>query len=234
MHATAVTEMAGVATGAAAIRHSHRCLPVPAGLDRWLPDGGLVRGRTMACAGGAAISLALALAAPATQRGSWLALVGVPGVGPEAAAELGVALERVVRVDVGTGGATAWAERVVAALDGFELILTQTPRSVGDRVVRQVRQRLQARGGVLVDLIPEVDRRRGVGSSGAEVAMTAQPLAWTGIGAGHGHLRARRVAVTVSGRRAPRPVRFEAWLPGPSGGFELIDPGPHADGTHSE
>ena len=46
-----------------------------------------------------ATSLALAVAAEATAAGAWLAVVDVPWLGVEAAAELGVPLERLVRVD---------------------------------------------------------------------------------------------------------------------------------------
>ena len=49
----------------------------------------------------AATSLALALAVEATAAGAWLAVVDVPWLGVEAAAELGVPLERLVRVDPG-------------------------------------------------------------------------------------------------------------------------------------
>ena len=66
-----------------------------------LPDAGLVRGRVVGCTGPAAMSLALALAARATVTGSWLAAVGVPMLGVEAVAELGVPLSRLVVDRVG-------------------------------------------------------------------------------------------------------------------------------------
>ena len=78
-----------------------RTLPVADPLVPLLPDGALARGRAVACRGIAATSLALALAAEATAAGAWLAVVDVPWLGVEAAAELGVPLERLVRVEPG-------------------------------------------------------------------------------------------------------------------------------------
>ena len=76
-----------------------RTLPVAGPLIPLLPDGALPRGRAVSCRGIAATSLAVALAAEATVAGSWLAVVDVPWLGVEAVAELGVPLERLVRVD---------------------------------------------------------------------------------------------------------------------------------------
>src|SRR6187399_2591668 len=89
-----------------------RTLPVVAPLAPLLPDGALTRGRTFACSGVAATSLSLSLAVEAVTAGGWLAVVDLPWVGIEAAAELGVALERLVRVDGGS-----WAETVAALVD---------------------------------------------------------------------------------------------------------------------
>ena len=174
-----------------------------------LPDAGLVRGRVVGCAGPAAMSLALALAARATTTGSWLAVVGVPMLGVEAVAELGVPLSRLVTVD-SDGRPAAWAERVGAAADGFDLILTRPPAGA-DRVVRKVRQRLQARGVVLIAVGPTSP---GIG---CDVEFTTTATAWDGLGQGHGSLVGRRATVRVGGRRVPRPVEYELWLPGPNG-----------------
>lgn len=174
-----------------------------------LPDAGLVRGRVVGCAGPAAMSLALALAARATTTGSWLAVVGVPMLGVEAVAELGVPLSRLVAID-SDGRPAAWAERVGAAADGFDLILTRPPAGA-DRVIRKVRQRLQARGVVLIAVGPSSP---GIG---CDVEFTTIATAWDGVGQGHGSLAGRRATVRAGGRRVPRPVECELWLPGPNG-----------------
>ena len=65
-------------------------LPIAPSFAPLFADGGLVRGRTVACTGDAALSTALALAASATRLGSWLAVIGVPQLGVGAAIEAGV------------------------------------------------------------------------------------------------------------------------------------------------
>jgi hypothetical protein len=212
-----------------------RLLPVDPVLGELLPEGGLVRGRVIGCAGDAATSLALALAARASAAGSWLAIVGplgVPGlpsarsassassatIGVEAAAELGVAIERLVLVDADPGRPQEWAERVAAAADGVEMVLTCPPVGA-DRVLRLVRQRIQARGAVLIT----VGAGSGAGAgAGVDLVVEARTVAWEGIGEGAGRLCRRRVALCVTGRRAPRPVRGECWLPGTSGALEAV------------
>jgi hypothetical protein len=213
-----------------------RLLPVDRVLGELLPEGGLVRGRVIGCAGDAATSLALALAARASIAGSWLAVVGpigVPGlpssrscapvtatIGVEAAAELGVAIERLVLVDADPGHPREWAERVAAVADGVEMILTCPPVGA-DRVLRLVRQRIQARGAVLLTV--------GGSGAGADLLVEARTVAWEGIGEGAGRLCRRRVALCVTGRRAPRPVSGECWLPGASGALEAVRPVEHDD-----
>jgi hypothetical protein len=229
-----------------------RLLPVDPVLAALLPDAGLVRGRVVGCAGDAAMSLALALAAGASAAGSWLAVVGPvaggagaigPGmVGVEAAAELGVAVERLVVVDADPARPQEWAERVAATADGVELILTSLPVGA-ERVLRQVRQRVQARGAVLlvvgtvdtvgtVGTVGTVDTVGTVGgraAAGVDVVVEARTVAWEGIGEGTGRLCRRRVEVVVAGRRTPRPVRGACWLPGTSGVIEPIRSIEHDD-----
>ena len=178
----------------------------------------LGRGRSVGCEGVTATSLALALAAEATATGAWLAVVDVPWLGVEAAAELGVPLERLVRVDPGRGSQSgAWAELMAAVLDGFELVVTRVPARVDAGTVRRVQARVQARGAVVLL----------VGTTRAwstDVTLRATRSTWEGVADGHGHLRARRVAIEAAGRRIPRPRQAELWLPGPGGCVALAPP----------
>jgi hypothetical protein len=196
-----------------------RTLPVAGPLQPLLPEGALARGRTVACRGVAATSLAVALAAEAAAAGAWLAVVDVPWLGVEAVAELGVPLERLVRVDPGeTDGSFggAWADLVAAVLDGFELVVTRVPRRLSPAVLRRVLARVQARESVLL----------AVGEPGPlvpDVAIDASAAVWEGVADGWGHLRGRRVTVTAAGRRVPRPRRVELWLPGPDGVVAAVE-----------
>ncbi len=204
--------LATAATGTVALAElapAHdRCLPVAAALIDLFPERGLRRGHVIACTGPAATSLALALVATPAAAGAWVAAVGLPGLGVEAAAELGVPLERFVLVSAAASPAQ-WAERVAAAADGFELVLTAPPRGA-ERAGRQVRQRVQARGAVLVTV--------GSGATfGSDVELDTTECRWSGLGAGHGCLLGRRLTVTASGRRVPRPRTAGLWLPSPDG-----------------
>lgn len=181
-----------------------------------LPDAGLVRGWIVGCTGPAAMSLALALSSRMVATGSWLAAVGVPMLGVESAAELGVPLSRLVMVAT-DGRPTTWAERVAVAADGFDLILTQPP-SGAERVVRKVRQRLQARGVVLLAVGPTTP---GVS---CDIEFTTIAVDWAGLGDGHGSLKGRLARVRVGGRRLPRAVECDLWLPAPHGRVDVVDP----------
>lgn len=179
------------------------------------PGGVLVRGWTVGCHGPAAVSLASALVAGAVGAGSWVAVVGIPTFGVESAAELGVDLTRVVAVAVPSGSPSDWAERVAAAMDGFDLVITTPPPRVPDRLARTVQQRCRARGAVLVVVAPT-----GVGSVSSaagtvptDARLSVSSVAWDGTSGGAGRLLRRKVTVTADGRRIPRPVVRELWLP---------------------
>ncbi len=190
-----------------------RTLPVTDPFVPLLPDGALARGRAVSCRGIAATSLAVALAAEATTAGAWLAVVDVPWLGVEAAGELGVPLERLVRVEP---AASEWADLVAAVLDGFELVVTRIPRRLNAATLRRVQARVQAREAVLI-VVGEP------GPLSADITMEASSPVWEGVEHGWGHLRGRRVTVSSTGRRVPRPRRAELWLPGPDGTVAVAD-----------
>ena len=196
-----------------------RTLPVPEALGDLLPHGGLARGTTVATGGVAATSLALALAGPVTVAGSWVVVVGLPQVGLLAAAELGVDLERVLLV--AEPGPAAWATTVAALLDAVEIVLVRPPSQVGVSVQRRLTSRARDRGSVLL----QVGGHTGAWAQAPDLVVSASAATWAGLGPGHGRLRARRVEVTVTGRRgADRPRRATLWLPGPDGTITLADP----------
>jgi hypothetical protein len=203
---------------AAANLSRSRMLPVVDPLASLLPEGGLVRGRAVACGGAAAMSLAVSLAVAATASGSWLAVVGVPTLGLEAAEEFGIPLERVVGVDLPTSDdSERWAELVAATFDGFEVVITAVPRNLNAVLARRVQARMQSRQAVMI----------AVGVAGlfsVDVELHADEPRWEGVAAGWGHLRGRRVAVSSSGRRVPRPHRVSLWLPSPDGTVQVAEP----------
>lgn len=208
-------------------------LPVLGPLRPLLPEGGLRRGTTVTVEGApGATSLALALGAAASAAGSWTAAVGLPALGWLAAAELGVALERVVVV---SPPPAAWATVVAAMLDAVDLVWAGLPPRLSAGDARRLVARARERGSVLVPLA-----RPATGASGrpagwpspALVRLAVSSPAWTGpAGAGAGRLEARRVEVVATGRgAAARERRLALWLPGPDGGVAPI-PAPAPDPT---
>ena len=207
-----------------------RTLPVDDALRGLLP-GGLPRGVTVAVSGSAARSFALALTAAASREGSWLAVVGVPGLGWRAAAELGVAVNRVVVVEV--PDATRGADCVAAALDGFDVVLIGAEAPLASAAERRLGARARERGSVLVGVHePWVgsrwagpQRTTGAFAGGADVRAVVEGDGWDGLGDGTGRLRARQVRVAVEGKRLPgRRHRADLWLPDPDGEVREVEP----------
>ena len=208
---TGALSVAGVRHGVGPLA-TERVLPVPHSCAGLFPEGGLVRGRTLACVGPAARSLGFALLAPSVAAGAWVAAVDLADLGVEAMTEAGVPLQRVIRVDAAAGGADAarWAERVGATLDGFEVVLLPD-RRLPDGLWRRLVQRVRSTGAVVIVLAP---------SSPAlavdTVVVTDRP-GWVGVGRGTGRLLGRRVEVVRDGRRSPRRLAAQLWLPHPAG-----------------
>jgi hypothetical protein len=198
-------------------------LPVLDPLRPLLSDAGLRRGTAVTVEGApGATTLALALGAAASAAGSWAAAVGLPSLGWLAAAELGVALERVVMV---SPPAAAWATVVAALLDAVDLVWAGLPPRLAAGDARRLVARARERGSVLIPVAGRTagwsGRPAGAGwPSPAPVRLAVAAPAWTGpAGAGAGRLQARRVEVTATGRGAvARERRVALWLPGPDGG----------------
>lgn len=173
-----------------------RMLPVHQALAGLFPRGGLRRGSTVVVRG--STSLLFALLARATETGSWAALVGMPDLGLKAAAELGVAVDRLALVR----HPGADLPRVVAALlDGIDLVAVD-PSRLTDSQIHRLSARARHRGAVLL----------ATGAwPGADLELAPDVTSWSGLGDGHGHLTAREVHIRASGRgSAARPT--DAWL----------------------
>lgn len=180
---------------------SDRLLPVQAQLRDLLPGYGLRRGSTVAITGDVpgTMSLLLALLAETSRAGSWCAVVGLPALGLAAAAETGIALDRLAVVP--SPGAE-WPNVVAALLDGFDVVVTAVGR-VTASVCAQMAARARQRGSVLVPF--------GAGWDGAEVTLSPVESGWLGIGEG----ASRKMTIAARGRgAAARSRRAQVWLPG--------------------
>ncbi|GDY29247.1 hypothetical protein GTS_08800 [Gandjariella thermophila] len=241
----------GVATAAQA-RAAGRVLPVPAELAGLLPWGGLRRGSTVPVRG--STSLLLALLATATAEGSWAAVVGVPDLGLLAAREFGVAVHRLALVPrpgaefpsvvaalldgvdlvaAAPPGNAALPERGVPAGEGgpAEAVRPLSPISAerrdaagsgaggafDSRMARRLSARARQRGAVLLPLGPW---------PAPDVELICTDGRWSGMGAGHGFLRRRRVRVLSRGRGvAARPRRADVLLPAEGGALGPAEAG---------
>ena len=196
------TELVGPGTTLAV----ERLLPVVPALEPLLPGRGLRRGTTVTVTRSAA--LALALVAGASAAGSWVAAVGLPDLGIVAAAESGIALERLALVPV--PGARVWPTVVAALLDAVDVVLVRSPPRLPAAQARRLAARARERGAVLVPI--------GAWSQPADLRLAVTSSTWQGLGQGHGHLRARQAEVSISGRgAATRERRVLLWLPSHNG-----------------
>jgi hypothetical protein len=179
-------------------------LPVLPAFRELLPGGGLQRGSVVTS--GEWGLLSLALAAGAVADGAWCAIAGVPAVGVRATAQAGLDPDRVLLVaDPGPG----WAQVVASLLDGFDIVLLRPPEQPSAQLRRKLEAAARRYGSVLVI----------AGDwPGAQSRLLVTDAEWTGIGMGHGRLRARKAQVIASGRGAGERARSAwLWLPGPDG-----------------
>jgi hypothetical protein len=216
-------------------------LPVLPALRELLPRGGLTRGSVVTVAEFGL--LALALAAGASADGAWCGIAGVPEAGVLAAAGLGLDAERTLLVpDPGH----AWPQVVASLLDGCELVLLRpppqvpspgTPRAPGTPGTPETLGAPEAMGvrgapGAQIRQRLEATLRRGQGVllvvgdwPGAQVRLRVLTQGWTGLGDGHGRLRACCAQVMADGRgEAAVPRTRWLWLPAEDGRVTLAEP----------
>ncbi|HMD45486.1 MAG TPA: hypothetical protein VKG43_04970 [Acidimicrobiales bacterium] len=187
-----------------------RLLPLTGPLRPLFAHGGLRRGSTVLVTGvpgGGATTLALSLLVGTSRAGGWCALVGTAHPGVVAMAELGLDLARVAIVPV---PAAAWAEAAGQLLGGVDVVLVRPPGRVRLTAGRHLSARARERQSTLVVLAAGP----GDWPEAPDVTLRASGARWEGIGRGHGHLRARRTTVEVTGRRGgDRAAAHALWLP---------------------
>jgi hypothetical protein len=184
-----------------------RAIPTHSALADLLPGGALAAGGAYAVR--ASTTLALGLLQGPSAAGAWCAAVGVPDLGAEAAAGMGLDLDRLVLVP---HPGDRWLTVVSALVDVVSVVLVRPPSRGGRALVTEaaagrIASRLRTREAVLVAL-GEWPR--------ADASLAVTESSWAGIGAGHGHLTGRRVTVASSSSAwAGRTRSRRLWLPGP-------------------
>ncbi len=228
-HADVVRDLQARIRSMQRTRLDTRSLPTHPALGELLPGGALEAGGSYAV--GDSTMLALALLQGPSAAGSWCAVVGVPDLGVEAAAGLGIDLERLVLVP---HPGEQWLSVVSALIDVVPVVLVKPPTRegrvrIGDAAASALASRLRQREAVLVSLgeWPRSDAR-----------LTVTESNWAGIGAGFGHLAARQVTVSsTSSSWAGRAKSRRLWLPGPDQRMDTVvarDAAPRVDADRPE
>ena len=203
-----------------------RRIPVEGALAPLLPEGSIRRGTAVAVGGHGSMTLATALAAEASQRGSWVAAVGMADLGVAALAERGIDLDRWALVDLPAAGrhSSTAADVLGAAVGGFDLVLLGPATRVAGVTARRLLARMREHGASLICALGGASTDIVSGLQ-PEVRLMIEQTRWTGIDGGHGRLMARRAEVTVGGRgAASRPRRMLVWLPSEDGRVACADP----------
>jgi hypothetical protein len=175
-----------------------RAVPLTGPLVELVPGGSLARGQVLRVTGhpgAGATTVGFELAAAVTRLGEWAAAIDLDAtLGPLAAADAGVALERfavVRRVPP-----ARWATVVAALLDGVSLVVAEVPGGVGLGDARRLEARTRERESVLV----VAETRGAVWPGGAAFTLHAAGSTWDDHGSGL--LEVRRLRVEVEGRGA--------------------------------
>ncbi|MCE2512818.1 MAG: hypothetical protein J4F50_09775 [Acidimicrobiia bacterium] len=203
-----------------------RRLPIEEALSPLLPEGSIRRGTVVAIGGHGSVTLAVALAAEASRRGSWVATVGMADLGVSALAERGVDLERWALIDLpgAAEGGSLTADVLGAVVGGFDLVLLGPAVRVASTSARRLLGRMREHGTSLICALGGASADAVAGLQ-PEVRLMIELTLWTGIDNGHGRLLARQAEVTTGGRgAASRRYRMLMWLPSADGQVTGAEP----------
>lgn len=143
----------------------------------------------------AALRNAITLAAGVVPVDGWVSAVGVSSMGVLAAAEAGLALDRLVFL---AAPESVWGTVAVAAVDAFDVIVLNVPKRPKLAEVRRLTGRARERGTTVIACGP------GVAEWGGEARIVTSGVEWSGLGDGHGALRSCKVRVDLDGRGSVR------------------------------
>jgi hypothetical protein len=176
-----------------------RTIPTHEALAPLLPGGAMKAGVAYSVLHSARLSLLLL--AGASAAGAWCGVVGMPDLGIEAAAALGIDLDRLVLVPE---PGEHWLTVAATLADVLAVVLVQAPPGVSARDADAARlsSRLRQRGATLVVAGPWQQ---------AEAVLEVTGNAWQGLGPGHGYLAGSEAVVAVSAKGS-RPSTHSLWL----------------------
>ena len=154
----------------------------------------------------AAMRNAVTLAAGVVPAEGWVAAVGVPSLGVLAAAEAGLALERLVFFAAPPGRSDVWGTVAIAAVDAFDVVVLSVPARPRAAEVRRLAGRTRERGNTIIAMGP------GVAAWGGDARLLTSAVSWDGLGDGHGTLSSCRVSIELDGRGSVRPRQVDLVL----------------------
>ena len=123
----------------------------------------------------AAMRNAITLAAGVVPSDGWVAAVGVSSMGVLAAAEAGLALDRLVFL---AAPESVWGAVAVAAVDAFDVIVLSVPKRPKAAEVRRLAGRARERGTTVIAFGP------GAAEWGGEARIVTSGVEWSGVGDG--------------------------------------------------
>jgi hypothetical protein len=161
---------------------------------------GLIQLRTGAAYGVNSAALSLALLAGPSQAGEWIGIVGASDLGFEAAAGLGVDLERTIVVP---HPGEHWLSVTAGLVDVTTVVLVKPPVRISEHQAERIKSRLRQKDSALIcwGEWPHCEARLSVRES-----------AWVGLGRGYGHLTGQRARVDIFRASMP-PQSVDLWLP---------------------
>jgi hypothetical protein len=187
-----------------------RLKPTHEALADLLPDGGLKEGAAYSVS--PSNTLVMALLSGPSAAGSWCGVIGMPEFGIEAAEAVGIDLDRLVLVP---HPGDQWLTVTASIADALSVVVVRPGRAAGDAAVARLSSRLRERGATLLVMgaWPQTE---------AMISLTESR--WSGLGTGSGYLTSREVTVTVTSRRASRPVSGRLLMPDSEQGIRRLDP----------
>lgn len=197
-HAATVRSLQQRITEMQPLRMGDDVLPTPDPLRPLLPAGALRKGAATAVQGSQ--QLALSLLSDVSTSGAWCGAIGFSAFGFEAAAQLGLALDRFVLVPRPGKHALGIAGMLSEV---FSALVLQLPHQPSPGEVERLAARLREHGTALVVTGPWPR---------CDASLRVTETQWSGLGSGHGLLEVQDLTVQSLDRRGQRShrVRFSS------------------------
>jgi len=203
-----ITDPRGAVTSARDAEQPYAEFQLVPELATLIPGGCLRPGSTVGISGNTGrTSLLLQILAGPMARGRWASVIGMPGIGAQAAVEHGVPINHLALIP---HPGSNWLEVTAALLDSVELVVLCLPPSTGSKSTcrpsdaRRLLARARQRRSVLIIVDPTAWPEQ------PDVLFTAEAVRWYGISDGYGALRSQTITVQASGRRlGGRPQQTE-------------------------